>query len=183
MFVGFWATRVSTLALCQMFLSTDERLRSLEVKGEQIINPATRDIVMTRSKTRNMPTEYESVPFPVKALKILLHELQNSVEADKPKPDDAESDDGDEEWADDNVFSSIKEDEYRFLSEFAEDGEGNLEDVLDEDLRNDPISQIDLREHLLQFIRQCAVSNPDEFNVIASRLTQDEAAVIRQIIA
>jgi hypothetical protein len=29
--------------MCQMFVSTDERLRALEVKGEQIIDPATRD--------------------------------------------------------------------------------------------------------------------------------------------
>lgn len=41
-----------------------------------------------------MPTEYESVPFHVKALKIILHELQNTAEADRPKPEDAESDDG-----------------------------------------------------------------------------------------
>lgn len=41
-----------------------------------------------------MPTEYENVPFHVKALKILLHELQNSVEADRPKQEEAESDDG-----------------------------------------------------------------------------------------
>lgn len=78
-----------------------------------------------------------------------------------------------EEWADDNVFSSIKEEEYRFLSgqsfsecptfkpthqtcghlEFAEDGDGDLDDVVDEDLRNDPISQVDLRVSCLMLPR------------------------------
>jgi len=41
-----------------------------------------------------VPTQYEFVPFHVRALKILLHELQNTAEADKPKLDDAQSDDG-----------------------------------------------------------------------------------------
>lgn len=79
-----------------------------------------------------VPTQYESVPFHVKALKILLHELQNTAEAEKPKVEDAQSDDGvswtyvissdvvntsqDEEWADDDIFQSIKQEEYRFLS-------------------------------------------------------------------
>lgn len=33
--------------MCQMFLSTDEHLRALEVKGEQIIDSATRDSAFT----------------------------------------------------------------------------------------------------------------------------------------
>jgi hypothetical protein len=41
-----------------------------------------------------VPTQYESVLFHVKALKILLHELQNTAEADKPELEDAQSDDG-----------------------------------------------------------------------------------------
>ncbi|KAF8314424.1 ARM repeat-containing protein [Clavulina sp. PMI_390] len=183
MFVGFWATRVSTLALCQLFLSTDEALRSMHVKGDQIIDPATRDVVMTRSKTRVTPIQYESIPFHVRALKIILHELQNSVEADRPKAEDAESDDGDEAWADDEVFSSMKQEEFQFLSEFAEEGDGDLADVVDEDLRSDPISQVDLREHLLTFLRQCAAANPPEFAAIASRLTPDEAEVIHKVVA
>ena len=85
-------------------------------------------------------------------------------------------------------------------AEFADEGKEDLEDVLDEDLREDPISQVDLRVrvpqeftlcttneirqvHLLQFIRQCASANPPGFRAIVSRLTQDEAAVIQQIIA
>lgn len=84
--------------------------------------------------------------------------------------------------------------------DFADEGKEDLEDVVDEDLREDPISQVDLRVrefalewqciadkkwqgHLLQFIRQCASANPAEFRAIASRLTQDEAAVIQEIIA
>jgi hypothetical protein len=84
-------------------------------------------------------------------------------------------------------------------SDFADEGKEDFEGVLDEDLREDPISHVDLRvrvrpehsfianekwqDHLLQFIRQCASANPTEFRALASRLTQDEAAVIQQIIA
>jgi len=88
----------------------------------------------------------------------------------------------------------------QICADFADEGKEDLEDVLDEDLREDPVSQVDLRVrvppgftlrttneiwqiHLLQFIRQCASANPSGFRAIASRLTQDEAAVIQQIIA
>jgi hypothetical protein len=42
-----------------------------------------------------VPVEYESITFPVKALKIILHDLQASVKpAEDDKLENAESDDG-----------------------------------------------------------------------------------------
>ncbi|KAF9516008.1 hypothetical protein BS47DRAFT_1371853 [Hydnum rufescens UP504] len=201
-FVGFWQQRVSTLAFCEMLLSNNAALRRLQVKGEQIIKPETRNVIMTRSRTKQMPVEYESITFPVKALKIILHDLQASVKPaeDDVKPENAESDDGDETWADEEVFQGMKNEEYRFLSglslqkvgydqinncygliEFVEDD--GVEDAgEDEELRNDPISQMDMRTHLLSFLRQCAAADPSEFGFIASQLTEEEAAVVKQVL-
>ena len=139
-----------------------------------------------------VPVEYESIAFPVKALKIILHDLQASVKPaeDDVKPENAESDDGvcslwhfcdlstslntnpkDEGWADEEVFQGMKNEEYRFLSgsslhrlvmvdftsnywyliEFVEDD--GVEDVgEDEELRNDPISQMDMRVCVLFYL-------------------------------
>jgi hypothetical protein len=41
--------------MCQMFLSTDEHLTTLEVKGEQIIDPATRDSASVIKSERGSP--------------------------------------------------------------------------------------------------------------------------------
>jgi len=97
------------------------------------------------------------------------------------KPENAESDDGDEGWADEEVFQGIKNEELKFLSDLIEDDHQPVED--DEDLKNDPISQLDLRTYLLSFIRQCASSDPSAFATIARQLTEDEANVVQRIVA
>ena len=42
-FQGFWPTRVSTLALSQLFASERPTLQNLMVKGDIIVNPETRN--------------------------------------------------------------------------------------------------------------------------------------------
>ena len=125
---------------------------------------------MTRSKTRvgewitgdledtklishdAEPPQFTRVAFPVKALKLLLHELQTNGEAASiaapTAPLDTASDDGDSDWSDEE---KVKDDRYAFLADAM--GAGGLlfdeDDILDnnddEDLRKDPVSQIDLR--------------------------------------
>ncbi|KAK7040193.1 hypothetical protein VNI00_009999 [Paramarasmius palmivorus] len=68
-----------------------------------------------------LPTEFTSIPFPVKAIKILLHEVQSGGEsatmgAAQEDTVDVESDDGDEDWAD-TGDSARKDSEFEFLSE------------------------------------------------------------------
>ena len=98
------------------------------------------------------PPQFTRVPFPVKALKLLLHELQANGEvasiAVPTAPLDAGSDDGDSDWSDEE---KVRDDRYAFLADVLAGG-GVLfdeDDVLanndDEDLKNDPVSQIDLR--------------------------------------
>ena len=98
------------------------------------------------------PPQFTRVPFPVKALKLLLHELQTNGEAASiaapTAPLDAKSDDGDSDWSDEE---KVKDDRYAFLADAL--GVGGVpfdeDEVLanndDEDLQQDPVSQIDLR--------------------------------------
>ena len=98
------------------------------------------------------PPQFTRVPFPVKALKLLLHELQTNGEvasmAAPTAPIDTGSDDGDSDWSDEE---KVKDDRHAFLADLI--GVGGLpfdeDDVLanndDEDLQKDPVSQIDLR--------------------------------------
>ena len=126
------------------------------------------------------PPEFTSVQFPVKALKLLLHELQTNGEvaslAGPRVPIDAESDDEvrtcprlsllysgavdhgrffpkDSDWSDEE---KVREDRFSYLADVM--GPGGLvfdeDDVLvsndDEDLQKDPVSQIDLRVSVIE---------------------------------
>lgn len=97
------------------------------------------------------PPQFTRVPFPVKALKLLLHELQANGEAASiaapTAPLDTGSDDGDSDWSDEE---KVKDDRYSFLADVI--GVGGVpfdeDDILanndDEDLQKDPVLQIDL---------------------------------------
>ena len=49
-FQGFWPSRVSTLALTQLLASDRTSVQNLMVKGDIIINPATRDSEYIQSR-------------------------------------------------------------------------------------------------------------------------------------
>ncbi|KAG8968425.1 hypothetical protein FRC03_007367 [Tulasnella sp. 419] len=202
-FQGYWANRISTLALCQMLLSERPSLKGVTVKGDLIIRPETKNVIMTRSRTKQMPLEYTSILFHVRALKLLIHELQAAgddalavsqgrQEAKKGKDPavdvdlEAEDDEEAQDWEDEeDLYQGIKDEELGFLSQFI--GDDNAEDKAphqgdDEDLKDDPISQIDMRVHLLGFFRQAAQSNVNNFSALADQLTTEEIVILRRAI-
>ncbi|KAF8870248.1 ARM repeat-containing protein [Mucidula mucida] len=161
-FQGFWASRISSMALSQLFMSERPSLQSLMVKGDIIVKPETRNVIMTRSRTKTTPTEFTSVSFPVKALKILVHDLQSGGESATfnaaGNAADLEEDDDDENWSDAEDGGAPKRDaELEFLSDLigpkglAFDNDDILDDTEDEDLKSDPISQMNMQEHLTWF--------------------------------
>ncbi|EMD32596.1 hypothetical protein CERSUDRAFT_161550 [Gelatoporia subvermispora B] len=204
-FQGFWAIRISTLALSALYASERPSLQSVTVKGDMIVKPETKNVIMTRSKTKKMPTEWTSVPFPVKALKLLLHDLQSGGEAASMglgSGADVDSDDGDEDWSEDEDDAGSKKAEYAYLSEVlnsaginASSGAPNIafagsfdnDDALeasdDEDLRQDPVSHIDIRGHIISFLRECASRNTNNFSTVVERLSPEETLVIRQVVS
>ncbi|KAH7915756.1 armadillo-type protein [Hygrophoropsis aurantiaca] len=192
-FQGFWPTRISTLALSQLYASGRPSLQTLMVKGDIIVKPETKDVIMTRSRTRTTPHEFTSVPFPVKALKLLVHDLRSGGDSATIPAGEAyevDSDDGDEEWAEEErLHQGFKEEEFAFLSEMLGprganfDNDDILEDNDDEDLKNDPVSQMDMQAHLVSFLRQCAAQNINNFNTNMEQLTAEEMNVVRQVVA
>ncbi|KAF8167572.1 armadillo-type protein [Crassisporium funariophilum] len=192
-FQGFWPSRISTLALTQLFLSERKSLQNLTVKGDIIIRPETKNVIMTRSRTKTTPHEFTPVSFPVKALKIILHDLQSGGESATVTAQgdvyDVDSDDGDDDWTEEEkLHQGFKEDEFAFLSEMigpkgmAFDNDEILDDNDDEDLKNDPVSQLDLQAHLLTFLRDCATHNTSDFTATVDQLTPEEILVIRRVI-
>ncbi|KAJ1302683.1 hypothetical protein OPQ81_002999 [Rhizoctonia solani] len=191
MLQGNWPSRISALALCQMFISDRPSLRQIYVKGDIIVKPETRNVIITRSRAKQTPHEYKSVPFQTKALQLIVRELQEmgaEVEPmsakDVPDTADDDSDEADE-WADEEkLYLGMKRDELAFLAgvdleDGESDGKGGLDD---EDLRQDPISKIDMRAHLLQFLKDCATHNVNNFSQVIEELGAEDMLVVRKAI-
>jgi len=194
-FQGFWPSRISILGLIQLFISERPSVQNLMVKGDIIVNKTNKDVIMTRSRTRTTPTEFTSIPFPAKALKLLLHDVQSGGESATISAQggadtyDVDSDDGDEDWTEEEKLNQgFKEDEFAFLSDMigprgmAFDNDDVLEGSDDEDLKNDPVSEMDMQAHIVSFFRECAARNTNNFSALVSQLTVEETLVVRQVV-
>ncbi|RXW18578.1 hypothetical protein EST38_g7277 [Candolleomyces aberdarensis] len=184
-FQGYWPSRLSTLGLTQLLLSERQSIRSLIVKGDMIL----------KAETKNAPHEFSSIPFPVKALKIIVHDLQSGGDAATIsaqggfKSVETLSEDGEDDWdEEEGLVQGFKPDEFAFLSEMlgpkgvAFDNDDYLDDNDDEDLKNDPISQMDMQSHLRTFIRDYAAQHGDAFGSIAGQLNVEESLVVHQVL-
>ncbi|KAI8803286.1 armadillo-type protein [Cladochytrium replicatum] len=104
-FSGVYATKVSIAAMCTLFACPDSRLSSINVIGE-LISDESEQGVKTRSKSLRAPNRYTKIAFPVKALKLLIHEyeraaLRGEMEDDAINFLDEEEDDDEYEDIDD----------------------------------------------------------------------------------
>jgi hypothetical protein len=148
---GSWNIRVNDLGLAKLYTLPSPAVRGVIVTGDLIITDSNRNTIMTRSRTKATPNQYTRIPFPVKALKLLLKDLQDvgkGKKGGKKGTDglDIADDDGDEEWDDDDLLGAGNPaDEFGFLSDWLDDagGENDAQDD-DEDLRADPLAQIDI---------------------------------------
>nr|GAT57396.1 ARM repeat-containing protein [Mycena chlorophos] len=193
-FQGFWPTRVSTLALCQLFVSERPSLQALVVKGDIIVKPETQNVIMTRSRTKTTPHQFSSISFPLKALKLILHDVQAGGESatvtaqGETFAPDVDSDDGDEDWADEDNVTKGKDDEFAYLSDLigprgmAFDNDDALDEDDDEDLQKDPISTMDLQAHLHGFFRECAARNTSGFSGLVDQMSAEETLVIQRVV-
>ncbi|TFK26759.1 ARM repeat-containing protein [Coprinopsis marcescibilis] len=195
-FQGYWPTRVSTLGLVQLFLSERPSLRNLSVKGDMILRPETKNVIMTRSRTKNTPHEFTRIAFPVKALKIIVHDLLSGGEAatfSAGGPHGAyevESDDGDDDWTEEEKQNQgFSKDEFSFLSDMlgpkgmAFDNDDVFDnDADDEDLKSDPVSQMDMQSHLRGFIKDFAAQDPNMFSLLLDQLSEEEILVVRGVL-
>jgi len=190
-FQGFWTTRISDLGLCQMFLSERPSLAALGVKGDLIIRPETRDIIVTRSRAKQMPIEYTTIPFPAKVIKIILGGLTVDAEPAAPglklgstSTTSGDDDDDDEEWADEETVyqgKGIQDDDFGFISDLLEEDEFP-DDREDEDLKEDPVSKIDMQAHLFAFLTECVARNINNFSRIVDDLNVEEQMTLQRAL-
>jgi importin-9 len=127
LFAGFEEVRLNTVALSKLFALQDERVKSIGVKGDLIVENTGR--IKTRSQAKLNPDRYTTISADVKILKILVEELRTSAESSFQHTAagalvDAESEgsDDDEGWEDepggiDLGSAAVKEELMAFAGE------------------------------------------------------------------
>ncbi|OWZ73050.1 hypothetical protein AYX14_01478 [Cryptococcus neoformans] len=183
---GSWNIRVSDMGMSKLFVLSDQRLREVIVKGDLIISEANRNTIMTRSRTRQTPNQYTQIPFPLKALKLILKDVQSEPTSAKKTTSglDIEDDDGDEEWDDDDLLGGgFNVGEFDYLSSWLDNNgaESDAQDD-DEDLKSDPLAQIDLGQHLTDVLRHAYASNSNGMHEMVDGLSNEEKGILRGVL-
>ncbi|BEJ11716.1 hypothetical protein CspHIS471_0201760 [Cutaneotrichosporon sp. HIS471] len=182
---GSWNIRVNDLGLCKLFTVGSPAVSRVVVKGDLLITDANRNRIMTRSRTRAQPNTYSQVTFPVKALKLLLKDVQAEGKGKgKSTGLDVPQDDGDEEWDDDDLLAGpAPDDEFALLSDWLDAGP-NASDAQDddEDLKADPLAQIDMGAHITDTLRQCYTSNANGMHEMVDALSSEEKGVLQSVL-
>nr|XP_019009559.1 uncharacterized protein I206_06208 [Kwoniella pini CBS 10737]OCF48340.1 hypothetical protein I206_06208 [Kwoniella pini CBS 10737] len=185
---GSWNIRVSALGLSKLFMADDSRLKGVVCKGDLIVDERNRDTIMTRSRTRNNPNQFTQIPFPLKAFKLILKDVQSEpLQKDKGKKVDydIEDDDGDEDWDDDDLLAGGDEvGEFDYLSSWLDTKDGNENDAQDddEDLKSDPLAQIDMGQHLTDILRQSYGNNNNDIHFMINELSDVEKNTLRGVL-
>ncbi|KAJ3299143.1 hypothetical protein HK104_009937 [Borealophlyctis nickersoniae] len=186
-FQGFYSIKVrcSATAMAKLFMSGDPRLQAITVKGDLI-------------EESNNPDKYTMIPFPAKAVKLLLADLQQNLDSEMAGPslrgvgglvDEAtdetvDSDEDDEDWED----VEGPGDKFQYLSDILD--EGDIVDVdatdfegADSDLWDDPIYQTNMKVYLLDFFKTCRAQNTNNFAQLCEHfLTEPEKKRLQNAI-
>ncbi|KAK9369500.1 armadillo-type protein [Lipomyces kononenkoae] len=108
-FKGYQEIRLNVLALAKLYMLHDQLMESIEVEGDLIVENT--NVIITRSRAKNRPYKFTTVPAHVKILKLLINEL-GAIPSDSnvasragllPGASDnaGSADEDDREWEDD----------------------------------------------------------------------------------
>ncbi|KAL8781858.1 MAG: hypothetical protein Q9213_005799 [Squamulea squamosa] len=102
-FSGYDAIRQNVIALTNIYKLHDERLSSIQVQGDLMVDNSSR--IKTRSQSKKTPDRYSVIPVPLKLTKVLISELANPLSPSTPGLvqnhfADQSDDDENDEWED-----------------------------------------------------------------------------------
>lgn len=101
-FSGYDAIRQNVIALTNIYRLHDDRLSTIHVQGDLMVDHSSR--IKTRSQSKRTPDRYSVIPVPLKLTKVLISELANPVSPSTPgllqNQFQDNSDDENDEWED-----------------------------------------------------------------------------------
>ncbi|KAI3660052.1 hypothetical protein MP638_005330 [Amoeboaphelidium occidentale] len=169
-FHGHFAMKLNVSALTQMLLLNDDAINNKMVKDKEIIDQNSTEI-LTRSKAKKRPIQFSYIKFPLKALQSLVTQLKYDHDAEINESlvkaaasgntsfDHDVDDSG--EWEDEG---GLMLDEAYALGNALNDEDTLLED--DEELKNDPLYQLDTKKFLCDFFVHVRQQDPSIFQTL-----------------
>ncbi|KAG0356145.1 hypothetical protein BG005_004912 [Podila minutissima] len=179
-FQGLYNQKVSAVALTKVYMSADPRVYAVQVNGDLIVSKSSR--IVTRSRAKNTPDQYTITTVPVKIIRLLATDLTNKIEEeeDQAAESDYDDEDGEDDWEDEDdgkgKFSMMSDMLDRF--DFDEDEE----DVVDPDILADPVYQMNMKDYLIQFFRECVKQNSPAFAQSVSELSDVEKSTLSNLL-
>ncbi|KAF9279348.1 hypothetical protein BGZ88_012798 [Linnemannia elongata] len=185
-FQGLYNQKVSTVALTKIYMSGDARVANVQVNGDLIVPKSTR--IVTRSRAKNTPDQFTITTVPVKIIRLLSTDLTNKIEEeeDQAAESDYDDEDGEDDWEDEDDGRGGK-DQFSFLSDVLDahgldmDGEEDEEEV-DPDILADPIYQMNMKNYLVDFFRQCVQQNSPSFVQSVGELSDVEKRTLSSLL-
>lgn len=108
-FSGYDAIRQNVMALTNIYKLHDERLSSIQTKGDLLVDNSTR--IKTRSQAKKQPDQYSIIPVSLKLAKVLIQELvatPNSAGLGVRKPSITQTHGSDDdEWEDEPAILDL----------------------------------------------------------------------------
>ncbi|KAL8841417.1 MAG: hypothetical protein Q9205_000705 [Flavoplaca limonia] len=170
-FSGYDAIRQNVMALTNIYKLHDERLASIQVQGDLMVDTSTR--IKTRSQSKRTPDRYSIIPVPLKLTKVLISELANPISPSTPGLQQNQfndhSEDEDDEW----------EDEPGIVDLSNPTTTAELMAVIDESRYN--VRQLDdeTQTYLVEFFKQA--STEADFGDLYQGLTDEEREKLHQM--
>lgn len=124
------------------------------------------------------PDQYTITTVPIKIIRLLATDLTNKIEEeeDQAAESDYDDEDGEDDWEDED---DGRKEKFSMLSDLLDsngldfDGEDE-EDVVDPDILADPVYQLNMKDYLIEFFRECVKQNSPAFAQSVSELSDVE---------
>jgi hypothetical protein len=140
---------------------------------------------------RLAPDQYTITTVPVKILRLLATDLTAKIEEEEDQAAESDYDDedefGDDDWEDEESTNHQK-DKFAMLSDFLDasgldmEGEEDEEQEADPDVLSDPVYQMNLKDYLVDFFRQCVQQNSPAFAQSASEMSDVEKRTLQTLL-
>jgi hypothetical protein len=186
---GKYRQSFSLIGMCNLFLSSNNKLDGITVKGDAIATNTGRS---TRSKPQKTQYAEEGLKFRIIKLLIREHmvieegELDDYNSEDYTDDDDDDDDDGEEgHEEEENIISQflidnnmikpgtnfVNAEKMAYFNQIADDKAG-FEDEEDDDpqIKEDPLYQVNLKDYILDFYKAFAAQNPSAFEELYNSL-------------
>ncbi|CAI5760361.1 unnamed protein product [Candida verbasci] len=161
---GFENIKMNTLALAKIFSLNSSIIETIMVQGDPL--PFDKDLIITRSKAKEL--KYETISAPLKILKLLIAELEfqqtNIQEENEELQQEVQEgdDDDDDGWEDVDEMS---------IPTFEK-----LKSYINDEKQHDQDES--LKGLLLEFFKECTMKNLGNFENYYNQLTDKEKKIL-----